>query len=135
MSISVQCPGCEKKLKVKDELAGKRVKCPNCAQVVVVPSVRSASLQSTAPNPSPSKSPLRRGSEATASSATQSRPARWPWYAGGGAAFLCVLAAWFKKATRRVTIIARRAGRSLARIPRVNGGYPSGKDSLLKGVM
>ena len=92
MSISVQCPSCEKKLKAKDELAGKRVKCPNCAQLVVVPSVCSAPLQPTPPNPSPRKSPPRSGHEATASPAPQSRPVRWPWYAGGGAAFLCVLA-------------------------------------------
>ena len=92
MSISVQCPGCQKKLKANDELAGKRVKCPNCAQLVVVLSVCSAPLQPTPPNPSPRKSPPRSGHEATASPAPQSRPVRWPWYAGGGAAFLCVLA-------------------------------------------
>jgi DNA-directed RNA polymerase subunit RPC12/RpoP len=43
MSISVQCPGCEKKLKTKDELAGKRVKCPGCGQVILVPAAQPAS--------------------------------------------------------------------------------------------
>lgn len=52
MAISVQCSGCEKKLKVKDELAGMRVKCPSCGQVIVIPAVRPAS-QPKAPIPSP----------------------------------------------------------------------------------
>jgi hypothetical protein len=38
MPILVACK-CGKKLRVKDELAGKRVKCPGCAQVVAVPAV------------------------------------------------------------------------------------------------
>ena len=42
MSISVQCPGCEKKLKTKDELAGKRIKCPGCGQVFQLPACRQA---------------------------------------------------------------------------------------------
>lgn len=37
MSISVQCPNCDKKLKTKDELAGKKVKCPDCGEVIPVP--------------------------------------------------------------------------------------------------
>lgn len=37
MAISLQCPGCAKKLKCKDELAGKRLKCPGCGQAVMVP--------------------------------------------------------------------------------------------------
>jgi predicted Zn finger-like uncharacterized protein len=37
MAINIQCPGCQKKLKVKDELAGKRVKCPACGHVVESP--------------------------------------------------------------------------------------------------
>ena len=37
MSISVQCPGCEKNHRIKDELAGKRVKCPGCGQAMLVP--------------------------------------------------------------------------------------------------
>src|SRR5438105_15965927 len=30
MSMSVKCPGCEKQLKVPDELVGHTVKCPSC---------------------------------------------------------------------------------------------------------
>jgi len=35
--ISFACDKCNKQLKVKDELAGKKVKCPGCGQTVVAP--------------------------------------------------------------------------------------------------
>jgi hypothetical protein len=35
--INTRCPGCQKLLKMKPELAGKKVKCPNCGQPVRVP--------------------------------------------------------------------------------------------------
>jgi hypothetical protein len=38
MAISLTCE-CGKKLAVKDELAGKRVKCPGCGDLLTVPSV------------------------------------------------------------------------------------------------
>ena len=41
MAIPLECTGCGKKLKVKDESAGKRVKCPECQAVVVVPKLDS----------------------------------------------------------------------------------------------
>jgi hypothetical protein len=37
MPIRLPCPGCGKSLSVKEELAGKRVKCPGCAAIVNVP--------------------------------------------------------------------------------------------------
>src|SRR5262245_16664682 len=37
-AISFSCTGCGKPLKVKVELVGKKVKCPGCGTVVVVPS-------------------------------------------------------------------------------------------------
>ena len=37
--ISLPCDSCNKQLKVKDELAGKKVKCPGCGQPVVVPAL------------------------------------------------------------------------------------------------
>jgi len=33
----VACPGCQAKIKVRDEYAGKRVKCPKCGGAVPVP--------------------------------------------------------------------------------------------------
>ena len=35
--ITFACPACQKKFSVKDELAGKKGKCPGCGQVVAVP--------------------------------------------------------------------------------------------------
>lgn len=37
MSIPVTCESCEKTVKVKDELAGKRVRCPGCRQPLQIP--------------------------------------------------------------------------------------------------
>jgi hypothetical protein len=37
MSISVLCQNCQKKLKAKSELAGKRLKCPSCGSLVEIP--------------------------------------------------------------------------------------------------
>lgn len=37
MSIKVSCDSCGKQLKVRDEAAGKRVKCPDCGSVVQIP--------------------------------------------------------------------------------------------------
>src|SRR5262249_12911281 len=34
--LVISCSGCGKELKVRDELAGKRVRCPHCAQPVTV---------------------------------------------------------------------------------------------------
>jgi serine/threonine protein kinase/Leucine-rich repeat (LRR) protein len=34
----VICPGCDKKLQVKEELTGKRVKCPRCGKSLAIPS-------------------------------------------------------------------------------------------------
>ena len=37
MAIEFSCPKCKKKLKVKDELAGKKIKCPGCGSPAAVP--------------------------------------------------------------------------------------------------
>ena len=42
MAIPFECTGCGKKLKVKDESAGKRIKCPECQAVLTVPKPESA---------------------------------------------------------------------------------------------
>jgi hypothetical protein len=38
MPIELTCSGCKKHLRVRDEVAGKRIRCPACAAVVSVPS-------------------------------------------------------------------------------------------------
>ncbi|MEZ6087460.1 MAG: hypothetical protein R3C05_05410 [Pirellulaceae bacterium] len=35
--IAIECPGCQRSLKLASTLAGKRIKCPQCQQVVAVP--------------------------------------------------------------------------------------------------
>lgn len=42
MAIPLECTGCGKKLKVKDESAGKRIKCPECQAVLTVPKPESS---------------------------------------------------------------------------------------------
>ncbi len=37
MPILLTCPGCQSELRVKDEHAGKKVKCPRCEKTVEVP--------------------------------------------------------------------------------------------------
>jgi hypothetical protein len=36
MTIALSCPACDKSLKIKDELAGKKVKCPDCGEPILV---------------------------------------------------------------------------------------------------
>jgi hypothetical protein len=38
--IKLSCPSCHKELKAREDLAGKRVKCNHCGEVVVVPAAR-----------------------------------------------------------------------------------------------
>jgi hypothetical protein len=37
MSIAVVCESCERSVKVKDDLAGRKIKCPGCGKVLAVP--------------------------------------------------------------------------------------------------
>jgi phage FluMu protein Com len=37
MPISIRCPGCQKKLRAKDQMAGREVKCPSCGAPFVIP--------------------------------------------------------------------------------------------------
>jgi phage FluMu protein Com len=80
MSISIQCRGCEKKLKVKDELGGKRIRCPGCGQINQVP----AASPDTAPASSAAVEPI--GVKPSAGRR------RWLWYLlSASAASLVVL--------------------------------------------
>ncbi len=48
MPISVTCPQCSTTLKVKDELAGKRGKCPKCQGAVQIPAGNGTAVKPTA---------------------------------------------------------------------------------------
>jgi hypothetical protein len=56
MAISIACSSCHKALKVKDELAGRKVKCPQCGNVIAVQQERAeANARITAKRPVPSR--------------------------------------------------------------------------------
>jgi uncharacterized protein (TIGR03067 family) len=88
MSISIQCPECEKKMNAKDDYAGRRVKCPDCGQSILVPESRRVSAGKPSRS-SPAKSPAVR--KAPRPSAPQAKRVRWPWYAGGAAGVSLVI--------------------------------------------
>ena len=45
MSATMNCPGCQTPLRMRDEMAGKKIKCPRCAQVVTVPALEVQTLE------------------------------------------------------------------------------------------
>ncbi|MBA4067072.1 MAG: hypothetical protein C0501_25855 [Isosphaera sp.] len=83
MAISVRCvnPECGKPLRVKDEFAGRRVKCPGCGRQLTVPARESAPAEEPAP---------RVGPPAGRAAAPQPPAGRavWPWLAGMAAMLL-----------------------------------------------
>lgn len=50
MAIEFRCENCDKKLKVKDELAGKRIKCPGCSSPTAVPAAKKEGNQELNPD-------------------------------------------------------------------------------------
>jgi predicted Zn finger-like uncharacterized protein len=48
MPTSIRCPGCKTTLRVRPELAGKKVKCPKCGQLVPVPTEEEELVEVTA---------------------------------------------------------------------------------------
>ena len=37
MPLQIRCPGCKGAFRIKDEYAGKAIKCPKCAWIVRIP--------------------------------------------------------------------------------------------------
>lgn len=92
MPISIRCTGCEKNLKVKDEVAGKRIKCPSCGLTIPIPA-ESPSPPTKATTPMAGKSPpnvKRAASPATRPLASPKKAVRWTLYAGGVVVVLCL---------------------------------------------
>ena len=81
MPISVTCASCGKRLKARDELAGKRLPCPNCGQKVVVPAPKEDSdeylLQPERPSEeeTPSEQSAAKDENASEEPAKPARPA------------------------------------------------------------
>ncbi len=57
MAVSVVCPSCESRLRVRDELAGRKVKCSSCGGVVAVPADRPAPAENGHPAPEDDRPP------------------------------------------------------------------------------
>jgi hypothetical protein len=60
--MQVTCPGCNKKLKVPESAAGKKVRCPGCKGVVAVPAPADAPVHRESPaatDPAPQASTMR----------------------------------------------------------------------------
>jgi len=45
----MNCPGCQTPLRVREEMAGKRIKCPRCAQVIAIPAQEVETLEEVSP--------------------------------------------------------------------------------------
>jgi ribosomal protein S27E len=61
MALSVQCGQCGKEFRVKDELAGKRVKCSACGQPIAIPAAAGRAVA-----PAPKGAPAAKGPPAPA---------------------------------------------------------------------
>lgn len=79
MPIRVKCQSCKKTLSVKDHLAGKKIKCPVCEQVVPIPAASDAAASPTpAPEtklPAPKASPAAKAKPSASVGSTAKRPA------------------------------------------------------------
>jgi predicted Zn finger-like uncharacterized protein len=56
VAIAVECPHCGKQLRVKDELAGRKGKCPQCSQTIQIPATVGAAVAAGAAVKQPAKS-------------------------------------------------------------------------------
>lgn len=54
MSLSLTCPHCDGKLRVADNLAGKKIKCPKCATIFPVPASEKEAIVAEIPPAEPS---------------------------------------------------------------------------------
>jgi len=61
MPITVNCPSCGGAVQARDELAGRKVRCPKCEAVIALPSVlpEAEAIREAAPPPVPSAPPRR----------------------------------------------------------------------------
>jgi predicted Zn finger-like uncharacterized protein len=48
MPTKMSCPGCQTPLRLRDELAGKKIKCPRCGKVIDVPEEEVVTLEEVA---------------------------------------------------------------------------------------
>jgi hypothetical protein len=58
MPVVVNCTKCQKKLKIPDELLGKKVKCPTCSAVFTAEASEGVEEEKTIPKPAAKKPPV-----------------------------------------------------------------------------
>src|SRR5690242_4122227 len=73
MSITFKCTTCDRLLKVKEEMAGRRVRCPECRAVLQVPELQDAE-ESPAPTQPAEVGYAVAAPESTEGSAEKRRP-------------------------------------------------------------
>jgi DNA-directed RNA polymerase subunit M/transcription elongation factor TFIIS len=49
MTATMNCPGCQATLRLRDDMAGKKIKCPRCAQLIKVPTPEGVTAEAAAP--------------------------------------------------------------------------------------
>ncbi len=96
--LSVECPGCRRRLRVKAELAGRKVKCPGCGGAINLPRPEPPDALS-APVAAPAEA---QPAEPTAGRGP-SRPSRRTALIAAGVLLLAAGAAWWLMAPRRLT--------------------------------
>jgi|GEM_PF-1768171 len=112
--MNVTCPKCARKLRVRDDLAGKRVKCPGCGSAIRVPAGGAAGAGEAAPEGQGRKCPqcgkvypldvaictdcgihLRTGRRAGARATPSAWTGRARWLVGGAVVLIVAAVAYF----------------------------------------
>jgi hypothetical protein len=57
MAVTFTCPHCEKRIKGREELVGRKVRCPGCQQSFVAQAGGNGSAAAAKPKPAPAKAP------------------------------------------------------------------------------
>src|SRR5262245_23104798 len=65
--MRVVCPGCQKAFNARDDLAGRRVKCPSCGGPIAIPGLQDEALQDEALQDEPPPRQRANDDETTAS--------------------------------------------------------------------
>jgi predicted RNA-binding Zn-ribbon protein involved in translation (DUF1610 family) len=72
MATTMNCPGCRTPLRLRDDLAGKKIKCPRCGQILTVPAEEAVMLEAVDDDESTAEPPPPRARKAA--SATRPCP-------------------------------------------------------------
>jgi hypothetical protein len=76
VSISLTCPKCSGKLRVADNLAGKKIKCPKCSAILPVAAIEKEAVLAEKPAAEPERIAVARSSDANFDDEELERPRR-----------------------------------------------------------